>query len=88
MVSAMGLPTEAVTLSVPQIEALSKLLSTLRHDVNGDLALVVASAELIKLNPASAPRMLETLLQQPTKIRDRLEKFSAELEKAMQVTRP
>ena len=79
----MGLPTEPVSLSVQQLEELKKRLSTLRHDVNGDLALVVASAELIKLNPESAPRMLATLLEQPPKIREKLDRFSAELEKLL-----
>ncbi len=83
----MGLPTEPVSVSVQQLEELKKRLSTLRHDVNGDLALVVASAELIKLNPDSAPRMLATLLEQPPKIREKLDKFSAELEKVLGIGR-
>ena len=83
----MALPTEPVTLTVEQIEALNKKLSTLRHDVNGDLALVVASAELIKLNPASAPQRLKMLLEQPDKIRKKMDQFSAEFEKALGITR-
>jgi hypothetical protein len=84
----MALPTQPVTLGVQQVEELNKQLSTLRHDINGDLSLVVASAELIKLNPSSAPRMLQTLLEQPLKIRERLDKFSHELEKQLGITRP
>jgi len=83
----MGLPTEPVTLSAQQIEAINKVLSTMRHDINGDLALVVASAELVKLNPDTAPRMLATLLEQPPKIRDKIDKFSAEFEKLLNITR-
>ena len=83
----MALPKEPVTLTVQQIEQLNKQLSTLRHDVNGDLSLVVASAELLKLNPTSAARMLQTLMEQPPKIRERLDKFSAEFEKMMGITR-
>ncbi len=83
----MGLPIQPVTLSVAQVEELNKKLSALRHDINGDLALIVAAAELIRLNPASAERMLATLLEQPAKIRERADKFSAEFEKAFGITR-
>ena len=84
----MVLPTEPVTLSVPQLEDLNRKLSTLRHDINGDLALVVAAAELIKLNPDILQRMLSTLLEQPPKIREKLDRFSAEFEKTVGITRP
>jgi hypothetical protein len=83
----MGLPEQPVTLSVKQIEDLSQLLSALRHDINGDLALVVAAAELLKMNPDLKERMLITLLEQPPKIRERTDKFSAELEKLLGITK-
>ena len=83
----MALPSEPVILSVQQIEQLNKSLATLRHDVNGDLALVVASAELIKLNPALIPRMLSTLMEQAPKIREKMDKFSVELETALRISR-
>jgi len=79
----MALPTEPVTLSVQQIEELNRKLSNLRHDINGDLALVVAAAELIKLNPEILQRMLTTLLEQPPKIREKLDRFSGDLEKSL-----
>ena len=84
----MALPTEPVTLSVQQLEELNRKLSTLRHDINGDLALVVAAAELIKLNPDILQRMLSTLLEQPPKIRDKVDRFSAEFEKMVGIIRP
>ena len=87
MVSGMTLPTQPVTLAPEQIADLTKKLSTLRHDINGDLALIVAAAELIKLNPSAAERMLATLLEQPAKIRDRADKFSAEFEKTLGILR-
>ena len=83
----MALPTEPVTLSVQQLEELNRKLSTLRHDINGDLALVVAAAELIKLNPDILQRMLSTLLEQPSKIRDKVDRFSAEFEKMVGISR-
>jgi len=76
-----------MTLSVQQIEDLNRKLSSLRHDINGDLALVVAAAELVKLNPDILQRMLSTLLEQPPKIREKLDRFSVELEKAFGISR-
>ena len=85
--SGMGLPNGPVTLTVQQIEELSKKLSSLRHDVNNHLSLIVAAAELIKLNPASAARMSNTLAEQPSKISDQISKFSAEFEKVVGISR-
>ena len=79
----MGSPTGPVTLTVEQIDELNKKLSTLRHDINGDLALVVASAELVKLNPASAQQRLKVLLDQPDMIRMKMDQFSLDFEKAL-----
>ena len=84
----MGLPTNPVTLSAAQVEELNKHLSTMRHDINGDLALIVAASELIKLNPELLPRMLKTLTEQQPKIRERADKFSVAFEKILGITRP
>jgi hypothetical protein len=83
----MALPPKPVTLTVEQIDEINRKLSTLRHDINGDLALIVAAAELIKLNPDLKEKMLTTLLEQPPKIRERTDKFSAEFEKLFGITR-
>jgi hypothetical protein len=83
----MGLPEKPVTLTVQQIEELNQKLSHLRHDINGDLALVVAAAELIKLNPDLKEKMLTTLLEQPPKIRERCDKFSVEMERILGITK-
>jgi hypothetical protein len=84
----MGLPEKPVTLTVQQIGELNQKLSNLRHDINGDLALVVAAAELIKLNPDLKEKMLTTLMEQPPKIRERCDKFSAEIERILGITKP
>ncbi len=83
----MGLPNGPVTLSVQQLEELNKKLSTLRHDVNNHLSLVVAAAELIKFNPQMAARMSATLSEQPPKISEEINRFSVELERALGITR-
>jgi hypothetical protein len=84
----MGLPDGPVTLSVEQLDELSKRLSSLRHDVNNHLSLVVAAAELIKFNPDSATRMCATLAEQPPKISEIINKFSVDFEKTLGITRP
>src|SRR5436190_18642721 len=86
--SPMGLPEGPVTLSLEQLEELNKRLSSLRHDVNNHLSLVVAAAELIKFNPDSATRMCATLAEQPPKISEIINKFSVDFEKTLGITRP
>jgi hypothetical protein len=83
----MSFPDGPVTLTVQQLEELHKKLSALRHDVNNHLSLIVAAAELIKLNPEMAARMSTTLGEQPSKISDQLGRFSAEFEKIFGITR-
>ena len=64
----MGMPTESVTLTPEQIAALNKKLSTMRHDVNNHLSLIVAAAELMKFKPEMAERVSQTLSSQSPKI--------------------
>ena len=83
----MGLPTTPVTLSVEDVEQLNRKLSTMRHDVNNFLSLILAATELIKLKPELAGRMCVTLAEQPPKIIAEMNKFSAEIEKALAITK-
>jgi hypothetical protein len=84
----MGLPQTHVTLTVEQIEQMSRKLSSLRHDINNHLSLIVAAAELIKVSPDAAQRMAGTLGEQPPKIAEELNKFSLDFEKLLGITRP
>lgn len=83
----MSLSNEPVTLSAEQVDELRKKLSLMRHDVNNHLSLIVAAAELIKLNPDALTRMATTLTEQPPKISEEISRFSAELEKALRIQR-
>ena len=85
--SGMGLPTQPVTLSVEQVGELNRRLATLRHDVNNQLSLIAAAAEIIRFNPDMAKRMAVTLAEQPPKITENLNKFSAEFEAMFGITR-
>ena len=83
----MPLPSQPVTLSVEQIGELNGKLSTMRHDVNNQLSLIIAAVELIRHKPQTAERMMVTLAEQPPKIADALVKFSAEFERTFGITR-
>lgn len=83
----MSTPAGTVTLTQQQVEELSKQFATMRHDINNNLSLVVAAAELIKFNPASAERMANTLAEQPPKIGDHLAKFTTAFERALGISK-
>jgi len=83
----MALPTEPVTLNVDQINELNRKLSTMRHDVNNQLALVMAAVELIRCRPEDTGRVLKMLVEQPHKISECVAQFSRELESALRITR-
>lgn len=84
----MALPTQPVSLSVEQIGALQRQLSNMRHDVNNHLSLIMAAVELVRHKPHMAERMLATLAEQPPKISESIRKFSADFEKALDITKP
>ena len=83
----MLLPSQPVTLNVEQIGELNKKLANLRHDVNNNLALMIAAVEIIRLKPESAERMWKGLAEKPHKIAEAVAQFSRELEKTLGITR-
>jgi Zn-dependent oligopeptidase len=83
----MATPEGSVTLTQQQIDELAKRLADMRHDVNNNLSLIVAAAELIKFNPAAATRMADTMAGQPPKIVAHMTKFSTEFEKVLGIVR-
>jgi hypothetical protein len=72
----MALPTEPVTLTVGQIQDLNHKLSTMRHDINNHLSLILAGTELARHKPELVKRMIDALAQQPAKISEAMSKFS------------
>jgi hypothetical protein len=83
----MGLPTDAVTLTAPQIAELNQRLSDMRHNVNNNLALLVAALELIRRKPDIVMKLVENMAVQPDKINIEIQAFSEEFEKAFGITR-
>jgi hypothetical protein len=88
MIPAMPLPTEPITLSVEQINELNHKLSALRHEVNNNLSLIVASVELMRRQPEEAGRLTNVLVTQPHRIAESVAQFSRGLEAALRITRP
>ena len=84
----MPLPSLPVTLTVEQIAELNRKLSSMRHDINNHLSLIIAAVELIRHKPATADRMLATLAEQPPRIADALKMFYADFEGDLGITRP
>jgi hypothetical protein len=83
----MELPGQPVTLTVEQVSELNQKLGNLRHDINNNLALIVAGLEVIQYKPHLAERMMVTVSEQPPKIVEAIGKFSADLEKALGIKR-
>ncbi|MFO1488853.1 MAG: hypothetical protein U1F65_10280 [Verrucomicrobiota bacterium] len=81
------MPSQPVTLSPEQIELLNRELSTMRHDINNNLSVIIAALELIRHKPEVAERMFASISHQPAKIGDSLKKFSGEFEKSLGITR-
>ena len=86
MVLRVGVPDVPVTLTPEQLRELDKKLSHMRHEINNQLALVVAALELIRFRPELRDKMLETVAQQSPKIMAEIAKFSAEFEQTFGIT--
>ena len=71
-----------------QVKELNDQLSTMRHDINNHLSLIVAAVEMIRINPESAAGMVKTLAAQPVKITQDLARFTTEFERLLGITRP
>jgi len=84
----MGLPSQPVTLTVEALGELNRQLANMRHDINNNLSLIVAAAELMRHKPVVAERMMGTLAEQPGKITAAMNKFSATFEQTLGITRP
>jgi hypothetical protein len=88
VIDNMGLPSEPVTLTVAQLDELNRRLSTMRHDINNNLSLIVAAVELIRHKPQMTEKMMVTLSEQPSRIGEALSKFSREFERVLGITKP
>lgn len=87
MLAFMAAPQTPATLTAEQVTELNKKLSHMRHEINNQLAMVVAALELVRFRPEMRDKMLDTIGQQPPKILAEVAKFSADFEQAFGITR-
>jgi hypothetical protein len=80
-------PSQPVTLTASQIAELNQQLSTMRHDVNNHLSMILAGVELVRRRPESAERLSSTLTDQPARIAEAIKQYSASFERAFGIKR-
>lgn len=80
-------PCPPAELTSEQITELNQQLSTMRHDINNYLSLMMAAVELVRRKPEAAERMAGTLTEQPMKITQAMKKFSTEFETTLGLRR-
>jgi hypothetical protein len=83
----MALPSETKSLNSEQLVELSRSLSGMRHDINNSLSLIIAAVEIIRRKPQMAENMLATIGEQPGKITKSVARFSAEMERVLELPR-
>ena len=83
----MGLPPESVSLSPEVIESLHRKLCIMRHSINNHLTLLSTAMELFRRKPDAISQMLDSVAEQPERIRDEIARFSEELEAVLKITR-
>jgi len=83
----MPLPTESATLTAAEVDELSKQLSTMRHDINNHLSLIMAAVELVRRKPEALERMASTLVEQPARVSEAMANFSASFERTLGIKR-
>ena len=83
----MALPDKPIALEPDQIAELNKKLSTMRHNVNNYLELIVVASELLKRKPELGPRMLENIMAQPERDISEIKAFSEDFEVTLNIKR-
>lgn len=83
----MGMPDKPIVLSPEQVAELNRHLSTMRHNINNNLALIVAASELIKRKPEMAQRFVDNIAQQPDRISAEMRNFTEAFEVAIGIQR-
>jgi hypothetical protein len=83
----MGMPQKPVSLNPDQIAELNDQLSTMRHNANNHLQMILAAAEIMQHKPELKMQMITTLLEQPAKVITEINSFSREFEQTFGITR-
>jgi hypothetical protein len=83
----MGLPSVMVSFQPDQVAELERCLSDARHGINNHLTLISTAIELIRRDPASAERLIHTMIDRPELIREELMRFNRAFDAAFGITR-
>jgi hypothetical protein len=78
-------PSEPLTLTSEEVSELYHKLRAARHSINNSLSLIIAAAELVKLKPDAASRLIDQILSQPDRIVGELSQFGLEFETRMKL---
>jgi len=79
----MPLPEGPVTLTPEQVKELASGLSHMRHEINNHLSLIMASAELLRLKPDMAEKLVKSIVDQPARISKELAAYGQILERVV-----
>jgi hypothetical protein len=80
--------SENIQLTPEQARHIVGELRKMRHDINNHLAVIMATAELLRERPDMAERLLPSLAAKPASISTSIKAFSAEFEKVFQPAQP
>ena len=86
MFESMSAPYKPVSLSAEEVEALTRKLADMRHNINNYLSLITAATEIVRRKPEVAERMMTTVGDQPQKIIAEIRTFSAEVDRVLRLT--
>jgi hypothetical protein len=75
----------SLNLSQLEVIQIAERLSTCRHNINNNLALMVASAEIVKRKPERIDKVIDTIFQQTEKLMNELNSFSENLKKVLDI---
>ena len=78
-------PSEPLTLTSEEVAELHDKLRATRHNINNSLSLIIAAAELVKLKPDAASRLVDQILSQPDRIMGELSQFGVEFETSLKL---
>jgi len=71
-------PLQPVTLTLMQVEELSRKLSEMRHNINNCLAVITATVEIANRKPEAGLRLMNNLTDLPSRVSEEMQKFSAD----------
>jgi hypothetical protein len=77
---------QSVTLTAEQVKGLRVRLSEFRHNINNQLARVIAVSELVRRRPGTADHFVDSATEISLKMRDEVRRFSDELERLFNLT--